>query len=330
MSVVPSLTFRAIALLSGAVAFPLGSTGFATAAPPEGNHGETTKLHASGAVGPDLESATSPPYTEGPMDDAAATDGGEKTNVSGEGPELGCLSRTLCAIKDKIRWQTAAWTPVQCKTIATAVLTSAKRHGISPSLLLAVMINESDLNEKAARITMHENKVYAKDSGLMALRCVLGKRDRCLNGNVRGLAWTALMDPATNIDLGANELAYWKNGGAVTRTIVKVRDAGGRVRPVYRTVPCRHKDHAYWAHYNHGPRYIDHGFARHYPHRVAVLDHALAAVLNLDTPELRGAPVTMHDPGKRQRTPDRPLEPRYRKLCTQIQSVGTCSAVALN
>jgi hypothetical protein len=243
---------------------------------------------------------------------------------------VGCLARTICAIKNKIRWQTPAWTPAQCSNIATAVLTSSKRYAISPSLLLAVMINESDLNETAARITMRENKVYAKDSGLMAIRCVLGKHDRCLNGNVRGLAWTNVMAPATNIDLGAKELAYWKNGGAVTRTVVKIRDASGRVRPVFRTVPCHHKDHAYWAHYNHGPRYIDHGYARHYPHRVAVLDHALANVLNVEAPELRGTTVTMHDPGKRQRTADRPLEARYRKLCTQIQSVGACSAVALN
>ena len=38
----------------------------------------------------------------------------------------------------------------------------------------------------------------------------------------------------------------------------------------------------------------------------------------------------MHDIGKRQRTVDRPMEPRYKKLCTQIQSVRSCSAVAMN
>ena len=243
--------------------------------------------------------------------------------------DSGCLSRTICAIKDKIRWQTPAWKPAECGKIARAVLSSAKRYDLSPSLLLAIMINESDLNEKSARISMRNNKVYAKDSGLMAVRCVLGQHDRCLNGNVRGMSWTDLMKPETNISLGARELAYWRDGGAVTRIVVKLRDASGRVRPVWKTLPCRHKDHAYWAHYNHGPRYIASGYPRHYPHRVAVIDHAVATVMNVDPPELHG-PITIHDAGKRERTVDHPLEARYKKLCSQIQSVGVCSAVALN
>jgi hypothetical protein len=242
-----------------------------------------------------------------------------------------CLARTVCSIKNKIRWGTPAWTPEQCQTVANAVLASAKRHDVSPTLLLAVAINESDLNEKAARVSMRDNKVYAKDSGLMGIRCVLGSRGQCLNGNVRGMKWADLMVPANNIDAGAKELAFWKYGGAVTRTIVKRRDASGIIRAIYKATPCRHKTHAYWAHYNHGPRYIDHGYARHYPHRVAVIDHALANVLHTDAPELRGQRITMHDPGKRDRTVDRPIEPRYQKLCSQIQSInGTCSAVALN
>jgi hypothetical protein len=148
---------------------------------------------------------------------------------------------------------------------------------------------------------------------------------------VRGVAWTDLMNPTNNIAFGARELAYWRSGGAVMKKVVKLRDATGRLRPVFKNVPCRHKDHAYWAHYNHGPFYIAKGYARHYPHRVAVLDHALAAVLNVDAPELRAIThLTVHDAGKRERTADRPLEARYRKLCTQIQSVGACSAVALN
>jgi hypothetical protein len=244
--------------------------------------------------------------------------------------DSGCLARTICSVKNKIRWGTPAWTPEQCQTVANAVLTSAKRHDISPTLLLAVMINESDLNEKAARVSMRDQKLYAKDSGLMGIRCVLGSRGQCLNGNVRGMKWTDLMAPATNIDHGAKELAYWKNGGAVTRTIVKRRDVSGVARAVYKTTPCLHKTHAYWAHYNHGPRYIDHGYPRHYPHRVAVLDHALANVLHTDAPELQIARITMHDVGRRERTVDRPMEPRYRKLCSQIQSVaGSCGAVAL-
>ena len=47
-------------------------------------------------------------------------------------------------------------------------------------------------------------------------------------------------------------------------------------------------------------------------------------------PELQSGRITIHDPGKRERTVDRPLEPRYKKLYEQIMSSGTCSALALN
>jgi hypothetical protein len=147
---------------------------------------------------------------------------------------------------------------------------------------------------------------------------------------MRGTPWTQLMDPTTNIEMGARELAYWRDGGATTNTVVKLRDRNGHLRPVLRKVPCRHKDHAYWAHYNHGPHYINQGYPRHYPHRVAVLDHALATVLSVDAPELASKHITVHDVGKRDRTIDRPIEARYKKLCTQIQSVHSCSAVAMN
>ncbi len=52
--------------------------------------------------------------------------------------------------------------------------------------------------------------------------------------------------------------------------------------------------------------------------------------MNMPTPELTAGRITIHDPGKRERTVDRPLEPRYKKLCEQILSGGTCSALALN
>ena len=68
------------------------------------------------------------------------------------------------------------------------------------------MINESDMNEKAFRASTREGKVYAKDGGLMAIRCVVDHKDRCVNGNVRGLAWKQLMDPVTNIEAGIKHL----------------------------------------------------------------------------------------------------------------------------
>lgn len=245
-------------------------------------------------------------------------------------PAPACLAQTMCAVKERIRWQTPAWTPSQCRRMADAVSDSAKRHDISPTLLLAIMVNESDMNEKAARAYTRNGKIYAKDGGLMAIRCMLDDKERCTNGNVRGVAWKDLMDPVKNIELGARELAHWREGGGVTTTTIVKLDSDGHRYKATKNVPCQHKTHAWWAHYNHGPRYIDKGYARHYPHRVAVLDHAFATVMNVPTPELEAGRITIHDPGKRERTADRPLEPRFKKLCEQIRSSGTCSALALN
>jgi soluble lytic murein transglycosylase-like protein len=266
---------------------------------------------------------------EGPVGETAApAPGGTDPAVQ---PDT-CLTTTICAVKEKIRWQTPAWTPSQCRRVSEAVTVSAKRHELSPSLLLAVMINESDMNEKASRSYTRDGKVFAKDGGLMAIRCHLDAHDRCTNGDsfLKGMAWKDLMDPATNIELGARTLAHYRDGGAVmTKTITKLDKDGHRQR-VTKEVPCDHKNHAFWAHYNHGPRYIDKGYPRHYPHRIAVLDHALAQVMNAPAPELTHGAITMHDPGMRERTADRPMEPRYKKLCGQILSSASCSAIALN
>jgi len=260
-------------------------------------------------------------------DEAAAGDvGGATAAAQTEGDEAAhsCLVQTICSVKQKIRWQTPAWTPTQCQNIADAIATAAKRHDLPPTLLLAIMINESDMNERAFRVSTREGKVYAKDGGLMAIRCVVNKNDQCVNGNVRGLSWKQLMDPTTNIEVGARELAYWRDGGGVASRTIRRRDG----QEVTKTGPCHHLTHAWWAHYNHGPRYIDKGYPRHYPHRIAVLDHALATVMNVDAPELK-VRITIHDPGRRERTIDRPLEQRFKKLYQQILSSASCSPLAL-
>jgi hypothetical protein len=243
-------------------------------------------------------------------------------------PALSCLASTICSLKDRVRWRTSGWSPAFCHRIAEGVLASSKRNGISPTLLLAVMINESDMDAQAAHVTMKNGSVYAKDSGLMGIRCVLDNKGKCTNGYVRGLAWKTLMDPLTNIELGARELSRWRKGG-LAKVTVRVRN-GGHIEQKQKYVQCQHKTHAFWAHYNHGPLYIDHGPARHYPHRVAVLEYALSQALNVDAPELTEVPrITIHDKGQRERTPDRPVEPRFRKLCSQIREVGgQCSNVA--
>lgn len=244
------------------------------------------------------------------------------TDPATDTPSASCLATTICEVKDRVRWRTSAWKPEYCEQIANAVLDSSKRHAISPSLILAVMLNESDMNEKAFRTTLKAGKLYAKDGGLMGIRCIVDKHGHCVNANVRGMAWSEVMDPVTNIDVGARELAHWRDGGGITDVTIRSRDSDGVLRTKQKHVPCMHKTHAYWAHYNHGPRYIDRGHARHYPHRIAVLYYALARAMNMETSELTSMRLTITDPGKRPRTADRPVEARYLKLCQAIRGVG--------
>jgi hypothetical protein len=312
------LPYGFVAALTGALAFPVPSHS-AEGDPPNPATDVSPQPVAAGAAADDVASDAAEDH-----DNAHGND-----NDDARGADS-CLAKTICSVKQKIRWQTPAWTPSQCQRIAAAVSSSAKKHDLSTTLLLSVMINESDMNEKATRVYLRGDKVYAKDGGLMAIRCIVDKKDHCVNGNVRGMAWKNLMDPVTNIEVGARELAYWRDGGGVARVQVRRRDGSGHLQKVTKDVPCQHLTHAWWAHYNHGPRYIDKGYPRHYPHRIAVIDHALATVMNVDAPELTRRRITIHDPGKRERTVDRPLEPRFRKLYGQILDSGSCAPVALN
>jgi hypothetical protein len=317
--------YRAVMALAGVLAWPVSSL-----------HAEPDTSAAAPAAAVETTNTPAAPVAAAPVpatatDDDDRDDSGDQTKQSEDQQADSCLTRTICMVKDKIRWQTPAWTPSECRKMADAVAAASKRHDLSPTLLLAIMINESDMNEKATRVYTRNGKVYAKDGGLMAIRCILDERGRCTNGFVRGMAWKDVMDPVKNVELGARELAHYRDGGGVMeKSIVKLDGDRHRVR-VTKEVPCTHKDHAWWAHYNHGPRYIAKGYPRHYPHRIAVLDHALATVMNVQPPELAAAAhISVHDPGKRERTADRPVEPRYKKLCSEILSTGSCSAVALN
>jgi hypothetical protein len=253
--------------------------------------------------------------------------------VASSSPERGmptedCLANTICAVKDRVRWRVSAWKPAFCQKIAHAVLESAERYQIPPALILAVMINESDMNEVTFRTTVRNRAIYAKDGGLMGIRCIVDKQGRCGNGHVRGMRWKEVMDPATNIALGARELAHYRDGGGVTKVTVRTRDSKGRLMVRQKSVPCAHKTHAYWAHYNHGPHYIDHGPARHYPHHIGVLYYALARTMGVDTTEVTTTRLTVNDPGRRPRTFDHPVEVRYQKLCQAIRdSKSACTSV---
>jgi hypothetical protein len=332
LSSLQKLPYGFVAALTGVMAFPLPSQGADQTAV------DTTPAVSATASEAQNEAQNGPTDDDGeativpvaPVAAVSTTDAsGAQKAEEDDGQADTCLVKTICSVKQKIRWQTPAWNPSQCQRIANAVSSSAKRHDLSPTLMLAVMINESDMNEKAMRVYLRAGKVYAKDGGLMAIRCIVDKKDHCVNGNVRGMAWKDIMDPVTNIEVGARELAYWRDGGGVARTVVHRRDGEGHMQEVTKDGPCHHLTHAWWAHYNHGPRYIDEGYPRHYPHRIAVLDHALATVMNIDPPELKRR-ITIHDPGKRERTIDRPLEHRFKKLYEQILSSGSCSAIAYN
>ena len=245
-------------------------------------------FHGISNTGARASTAPAPSVVASPA--APATTAAPKVETDEAAP-ADCLTSTICAVKEKIRWQTPAWTPSQCRTVAGAVSSASKKYNLSETLLLAVMINESDMNEKASRSYTRDGKVFAKDGGLMAIRCHLDSHEGCTNGDVKGMAWKDLMDPATNIEMGARTLAMYRDGGAVmTKTITKL-DAEGHREKVTKDVPCTHKNHGFWAHYNHGPRYIDKGYARHYPHRIAVLDHALAQLMNVRAPELTAQPI---------------------------------------
>jgi hypothetical protein len=218
-------------------------------------------------------------------------------------PTEDCLANTICAVKDRVRWRVRAWKPEFCQKVAHAVLESSERYQIPPALILAVMINESDMNEATFRTTVRNGAVYAKDGGLMGIRCIVDKQGRCSNGHVRGMIWKEVMT-------------------------VRTRDASGRLVVRQKIIPCAHKTHAYWAHYNHGPHYIDHGPARHYPHRIGVLYYALARTMGVDTTEVTTTRLTVNDPGRRPRTFDHPVEARYQKLCQAIRdSKSACTSV---
>jgi len=240
-----------------------------------------------------------------------------------------CFSETVCRLKEKLRWQKPAWDNDFCREIAHTFVEAAEEFELSPALLLAIAINESDLDENAESPTVRGDSVYAKDGGLMGIRCILDNKGHCTNGHVKGRAWSSIMSPQANIELGARELAHFRDGGGIERVEKRVRGRDGKISSVVHKNHCRHKTHAYWAHYNHGPIYRSEGYARHYPHRVAVVYYALLKAIGMPIPsELKGR-LTISDKGMRQRTADHPVEQRFKHLVEIIDSTPrSCSSLA--
>ena len=102
----------------------------------------------------------------------------------------------VCAAQDAIRYRTPRWVPTTCQAVAGALNATA-----APLLILAIIINESDLRPQ----------VYAKhaggivDVGLMGIRCHLAG-DKCTNWPVTGRTLQNLFDPAVNIEAGSRVL----------------------------------------------------------------------------------------------------------------------------
>lgn len=224
--------------------------------------------------------------------------------------EEACFIHTLCAVKEKVRWRTPKWDVATCERVGRAFVAAAKKYDLPLALAPSVALNESDLNERASRVTLKDGKPYAHDVGLMAIRCVDRNSGTCTNGLVRGLTVKDLLKPEVNIDIGAHILADIRDKGVP----LLVEDRGKQV-----VKPCAHRQHPWWAHYNWGPRSLETGRARHYPHRIAVLFDAWSKALGVEAPELLAAKF-VRDKGAKLRRHDKPVGTRIRRLYAQVLS----------
>ena len=207
-----------------------------------------------------------------------------------------CFIETLCAVKEKVRWpkgDTTKWSYEKCQGIGRAFLEAGEKYEISPALLVAIAINESELDEKALAVVKKNDQVYAYDVGMTQTRCVVGKNDKCLNGYTKGRTVAELLRPAVNIDTEAKILASIK-----------------------KDTSCKHTTHPWWAHYNWGARVFNEGTPRNYPHRIAVLFNAFAQASGGAAPELQGQVNS-------------PIGARAKKLYAQVLSCsGACTVIA--
>ena len=117
----------------------------------------------------------------------------------------------LCAVNHALRGK---WSPKMCERVADAL-----NETPDPVMFAAMAVNESDLREGVVA----EPKPGVLDIGLLGVRCILDKRDRCMNAPVIGRHWTELANPEKNIHAAAVVLAMHKgslrryNGGTTER-----------------------------------------------------------------------------------------------------------------
>lgn len=215
--------------------------------------------------------------------------------ASAESVEDRCFIENLCSLKEAVRWKTPAWTEGMCKKVGRALIREAAENGIPRYLLLSVMINESDMNEKAARLTLKAGRLVAWDGGLMGVRCKVGPDGKSCTNYKGRFKYRDLLKVETSIKLGAKKLA------------------------AVREDKCKHKDHPWFAHYNWGSKIFRTGVARSYPQRVAVLWKALTDAQGVQQPELAGLRF-VQIAGKRPVTIATPVGQRHKELVSKIWS----------
>jgi len=98
----------------------------------------------------------------------------------------------VCRVQHAIRHRNPAWSIDTCARVAEAANAT-----FDPYLVMAVAVNESDLQELAFRKA--RRGVY--DTGLMGIRCRLD-RGQCTNWPVRGRRLEELLDPVVSIQAG--------------------------------------------------------------------------------------------------------------------------------
>jgi len=76
----------------------------------------------------------------------------------------------VCAVQNAIRWRDSAWGEDMCRAVAGAANSTNE-----PSQSFARAVNESDLVNRALRLTLRPDGAVAADVGFQGVRCVLSK-----------------------------------------------------------------------------------------------------------------------------------------------------------
>jgi hypothetical protein len=109
------------------------------------------------------------------------------------GPPRDVSAAQVCQVQNALRWQRPAWSAQRCCDVAAALSILPEK-----AELLAVMANESNMNEKAIRWAGPRTC----DVGATGIRCILGDNGKCTNGAARGYTVAQLQDPLVNVRVG--------------------------------------------------------------------------------------------------------------------------------